>query len=99
MKGFILRLSPEEFELLKKQVKNSGMNRQEYLRNLCKKVDFKPCPTNELADIYPEIKEVSDEINRITKLANGTGIIDEPAYKRAMDKLREILSRVVEHDL
>ena len=65
MKGFILRLSDEEFEKLDKQAKNTGLTRQDYLRYLCRGIRFKPCPDEELKEVGEEIRAVSNEINRI----------------------------------
>ena len=98
MKGFILRLSDEEFEKLDKQAKNTGLTRQDYLRYLCRGIRFKPCPDEELKEVGAEIHAVSNEINRIAMAANSTGVIDELAYVKALERLRIALDKIVEYD-
>ena len=94
MKGFILRLSDEEFEKLDKQAKNTGLTRQDYLRYLCRGIRFKPCPN----EVGAEIRAVSNEINRIAMVANSTGVVDELAYVKALERLRIALDKIVEYD-
>lgn len=55
MKGFILRLSDEEFEKSNKLAESTGLTRQDYLRYLCRGIRFKPCPDEELKEVGAEI--------------------------------------------
>lgn len=98
MKGFILRLSDEEFEKLNKLAESTGLTRQDYLRYLCRGIHFKPCPDEELKEATDEIRIVSNEINRIAMVANSTGVVDELAYVKALERLRIALDKIVEYE-
>ena len=51
-----------------------------------------------MKEVGEEIRAISNEINRIAMVANSTGVVDELAYVKALERLRIALDKIVEYD-
>lgn len=71
-----LRLNEKEFKHLQKQVDNSCLNRESYLRSLILGHSVHPRPSGEVIQIYRLISTVANNVNQLAKIANATGYVD-----------------------
>ena len=74
MKSFILRLEPKESMWLERQVNESGLNRQDYLRKLFK--EAVPCPSTELKPLVEGLKPIEENLKQLEKHFCKTKTID-----------------------
>ena len=78
------RLSDEELEQLKSNIVKSGLRQQEYLRRAALSVQI--MNTDELKEVWPELKRQGNNLNQIAKQLNSRQYVDfknslEPALK------------------
>lgn len=69
-----LRLMEREYEILKKQVEESGLKQQEYLRQCVLEkeiINMKP-----LKALVPEMKKQGVNLNQVAKKLNSRGYVD-----------------------
>ena len=71
-----LRLNEKEYTHLQKQVDNSCLNRESYLRSLIMGHRVHQQPTEEVIQIYRLVANISNNVNQMAKIANATGYVD-----------------------
>ncbi len=87
-KQIVIRLSDQEYQALKTQIKQSGKNQQEYLIAAIFKT--KIVNLNELRAIIPELKRQGNNLNQIAKILNsGHANIAESAVEKTLKEVEE----------
>lgn len=85
-KQVILRMTEEEYELLKRKVEKSGMKQQEYM---LKAVLDKPITnTNGIKMLMPELKRIGINLNQVAHYMNMG--FKHPQLERNQKELSEI---------
>lgn len=72
-----LRLNEKEYAHLQKQVGNSCLGREKYLRTLIMGNRVHPQPCEAYIEVQRLLSSVSNNINQIARIANQTGCISE----------------------
>jgi len=72
-----IRLNEKEFAHLQRQVNNSCLNREKYLRALIMGHHVHPQPCEAYIEIQKLLSSVSNNMNQIARVANQTGCISE----------------------
>ena len=96
--SFILRLEPKELTWLERQVNESGLNRQDYLRKLFKEAVIVPCPSTELEPLVEGLKPIEENLNQIEKHFCKTKTIDMVKLDENMAKLKKLVTETIDYD-
>lgn len=95
-KQIVIRMSEEEYALLKTNVAMSGMKQQEYL---IKAVTDQPIiNTDGLKEVVPEIKRVGNNLNQLTKRANEGNYVtaaEVELMKKELDEVWQLLRQCI----
>ena len=89
-----LRLNEVEHRRITKRAKSCGLTKSAYVRQLI--VGYKPkeSPPADYFAMTRELKEIGNNLNQLTFIANATGLIDEAAYYENVIHLRDSLRRI-----
>ena len=98
MQSFILRLEPKELMWLERQVNESGLNRQDYLRKLFKEAVIVPCPSAELEQLVEGLKPIEVSLNQIEKHFCKTKTIDMAKPDENMAELKKLVAETIDYD-
>ena len=96
--SFILRLEPKELTWLERQVNESGLNRQDYLRKLFKEAVIVPCPSTELEPLVEGLKPIEENLNQIEKHFCKTKTIDMVKLDENMIELKKLVAESIDYD-
>ena len=93
-KQIVFRTTYEEYKEIKIRAEKVGLNLSDYIRN--RAVGFEPRekPPKEFYEAIKQIRLIGNNINQIARLANETGILDEPTCKQQFDKLNELIIEI-----
>ncbi len=83
------RLNIQECQLLKKQVKKSGLSQESYLRTLINGYVPKELPPPDYYTMIRELHAIGSNLNQIAAKANATGHIDRTAFQYEANRLRK----------
>ena len=98
MQSFILRLEPKESMWLERQVNESGLNRQDYLRKLFKEAVIVPCPSAELEQLAEGLKPIEENLKQIKKHFYKTKTIDIVKLDENMVELKKLVAEKIDYD-
>ena len=85
-----LRLSNKDYEKLKHDSDNVGLNKSEYLRRLINKQEVRPKPPESYSKLAWEIHKVGVNINQLAHKANATGSASGEGIETAIFLLKQI---------
>ena len=93
-KKLSLRLSEKEYKRITRRAKSCGLTKSAYVRQLI--IGYKPreSPPADYFSMTRELKEIGNNLNQLTFVANATGLIDEAAYYEEVVRLRDTLRRI-----
>ena len=93
-KKLSLRLSEREYKRITRRAKSCGLTKSAYVRQLI--IGYKPreSPPTDYFSMTRELKEIGNNLNQLTFVANATGLIDEAAYYEEVIRLRDALRRI-----
>ena len=94
-KQIVFRTTYEEYKEIKIRAEKVGLNLSDYIRN--RAVGFEPRekPPKEFYEAIKQIRLIGNNINQIARLANETGILDEPTCKQQFNKLNELIIEII----
>ena len=98
MQSFILRLEPKETLWLERQVNESGLNRQDYLRKLFKEAVIVPCPSTELEQLVEGLKPIEENLKQIEKHFCKTKTNDMVKLDENMVELKKLVAETIDYD-
>jgi len=97
-RGFIVRLSPAEFEMLDKKSSDCGLTRNAFIRKTIRDVVPIERPSDDLITIIKELKFIGKNMNQIAMKANETNMVDALQYKKNFDMLHKTISKLITGD-
>ena len=89
-----LHLNTEELEHLERQVKASGLPREEYLRMLIMGAEIRPRPCTHHAELLRQVAGLCNNANQLARVANTYGKAD-PVDVAAMTTIARALWKEV----
>ena len=98
MQSFILRLEPKESMWLERQINESGLNRQDYLRKLFKEAVIVPCPSTELKPLVEGLKPIEENLKQLEKHFCKTKTIDMAKLDENMVELKKLIAETIDYD-
>lgn len=87
-------MSEREYKRITRRAKSCGLTKSAYVRQLI--IGYKPreSPPADYFAMTRELKEIGNNLNQLTFVANATGLIDEAAYYEEVVRLRDTLRRI-----
>ena len=85
-----LRLSNKDYEKLKRDSENVGLNKSDYLRKLINQQELKPKPPDSYSKLAWEIHKVGVNINQLAHKANATESASGEGIEIAIFLLKQI---------
>ena len=81
-----------------KQVNESGLNRQDYLRKLFKEAVIVPCPSLELKPLVEGLKPIEENLKQLEKHFCKTKTIDMAKLDENMAELKKLVAETIDYD-
>ena len=94
-RGIIVRLSPQEFEILDERANKCGLTRNAYIRKAIREVQPIERPSVELMDVIRELRVIGKNMNQIAMRANETNMVDALQYKKNFDMVHKAISKLI----
>ena len=94
----VIRMTEEDFNIMKEKVKESGLKQAEYLRQVI--LNPRIVNTEGMGELVPEIKRVGNNLNQLTRAVNA-GSYDPMLIDKVMqigkdlDEVWQLLKRYV----
>lgn len=92
----LFRLTPKEAEHLDAKVKQSGLSREAYLRQLISGVVPKDAPPPDYYAMMKELYRIGNNLNQIAQKAHTLNVIDVQRYDSDMRKFDEAVRLITE---
>ena len=88
-----LRLTPDEFALLKEQSERTGRSKSDVLRAAWKRMKIVELPPADFAETVVQLRRIGNDLNRLTRAAN-EGDVKIPEIKAALSELTALDRRL-----
>lgn len=92
----MFRLNRKEAESFDKKVKESGLNREAYLRQLIQGVVPKDAPPPDYYAMMRELHRIGNNLNQIAQKAHVLNVIDVQRYDKDMRNFEEVIKRITQ---
>ena len=89
------RLSEEEADQLEKDVKRTGMSRENYLRVMAAMKRPRVRPPLDFAPVLRNLSDINLSLERLATEARRNGAPDKEEYQRNVDTLQETMSTLI----
>ena len=97
-RGFIVRLSPKEFEILDERANKCGLTRNAYIRKVICEVQPVERPSADLISVIRELRFIGKNMNQIAMRANETNMVDALQYNKNFDMVHKAISKLIMGD-
>ena len=91
-----LRVTPEEYELIKKKAKKAGLSTSELIRRLLDGETIVEAPSADFYEMIREIKRVGSNLNQVLHKLNAAGIAHPLELKRCANRILEVMNMLYE---
>lgn len=91
-----LRLNGKELQFLNRQVKLSGLSREEYLRSLIMGAELRARPCAHHADLLHKVAGLCNNANQLARVANAYGEADRQSVNEMKRIARQVWEEVKE---
>lgn len=92
----ILRLNESEAETLKRKVKQSGLSREAYLRQIIKGLVPKNTPPPDYYSMMKELHKIGNNLNQIALKAHVLNVVDVQRYDKAVRYFEQTVKVITE---
>lgn len=89
-------LTEEEWQNLDKKVKDMGMPKGRYLRNLAMGIVPRPLPQKEVMDILNQLRHIGNNINQMAMIANKSGSLDTVLFKANYEMIQMEIKKMMD---
>ena len=89
-----VRLNQSEFELLNKRVGQSGLSREEYLRQIIRGFLPRAAPPADYYAMMQQFYRIGNNLNQIAQKAHTLDFIDEPKFDAACREWKEAVLKI-----
>lgn len=84
------RVTEKEFEIIRENVRKSGLSREAYTRSIILKSEIpNPIPPESFNTVTYHLRRIGNNMNQLAVIANKTGNIDWNRYKNDYDELNK----------
>ena len=92
----IFRLNESEAEALERKVKQSGLSREAYLRQIIKGIVPKNTPPPDYYSMMKELHKIGNNLNQIAQKAHVLNVVDVQRYDKAVRHLEQAVRGITE---
>ena len=92
-KALLLRLTPDEFALLKEQSERTGRSKSDVLRAAWKRLKIVELPPSDFAETVVQLRHIGNDLNRLIRAAN-EGDVKISEIKAALSELTALDRRL-----
>lgn len=92
----ILRLNESEAEDLERKVKQSGLSREAYLRQIIKGIVPKNTPPPDYYSMMRELHKIGNNLNQIAQKAHVLNVVDVQRYDKAVRHFEQTVRVITE---
>lgn len=85
-KALLLRLTPDEFALLKEQSARTGRTQSDIIRAAWKKLKIIELPPADFAETVVQLRRIGNNLNQLTRAANA-GEVNIPEIKSVLSEI------------
>lgn len=87
-KRIALRVSDDEYLMIKQYADNAGLTVSQYLRSIAKKKPVNPKPSLIDMDSYNALRGIANNLNQIARHANGTGFVQVEELNKLVEEFK-----------
>ena len=91
-----VRLNEREKALLDQKVKQSGLSREAYMRQLLNKIDTPDKPQPNYCSTKNELHQIGMKFNFVARKLHETNTIDVEQFDEACQEFQETVNRIIE---
>ena len=91
-----VRLNEREKALLDQKVKQSGLSREAYMRQLLNKIDIPDKPQPDYCSMKNELHQTGMKFNFVARKFHETNMIDVEQFNEARREFQESVNRIIE---
>ena len=88
-----LRLTPDEFALLKEQSERTGRSMSDLIRAAWKKMKIVELPPADFSETVVQLRRIGSNLNQLNRAANA-GEVDIPEIKSVLSKIAVVDKRL-----
>ena len=88
-----LRLTPDEFTLLKEQSERTGRSMSNVIRSAWKKMKIVELPPADFLETVVQLRRIGNNLNQLTRAANA-GEVNIPEIKSVLSKIAAVDKRL-----
>lgn len=92
----IFRLNESEAEALERKVKQSGLSREAYLRQIIKGIVPKNTPPPDYYSMMKEFHKIGNNLNQIAQKAHVLNVVDVQRYDKAVRHFEQTVRVITE---
>lgn len=92
----IFRLNESEAEALERKVKQSGLSREAYLRQIIKGIVPKNTPPPDYYLMMKELHKIGNNLNQIAQKAHVLNVVDVQRYDKAVRHFEQTVRVITE---
>lgn len=92
----IFRLNESEAEALERKVKQSGLSREAYLRQIIKGIVPKNTPSPDYYLMMKELHKIGNNLNQIAQKAHVLNVVDVQRYDKAVRHFEQTVRVITE---
>lgn len=90
-----VRFNQDEIRVLNKNVKKTGMSREQYIRTLCKDKLPVEIPSADYFALIREVRALGNNMHQIAYKANSMNLLDAPMYRQNADKVTALADKLM----
>lgn len=92
----ILRLNQSEFDTLERKVKQSGLSREAYLRQIIQGKIPKNAPPPDYYSMMKELHKIGNNLNQLALKAHVLNVVDVQRYDKAVRHFEQTVRVITE---
>lgn len=92
----IFRLNESEAEALERKVKQSGLSREAYLRQIIKGIVPKNTPPPDYYSMMKELHKIGNNLNQIAQKAHVLNVVDVQRYDKTVRHFEQTVRVITE---
>ncbi|MPY19887.1 plasmid mobilization protein [Paenibacillus glucanolyticus] len=92
--SFLLRLNESEHARLMREVKQTGLSREAYIRALINGYVPKPIPQPDYYAMMRQLHAIGNNLNQLAAKAHTTGHLERATFQEEADQLRRAVQQI-----
>ena len=92
-KALLLRLTPDEFALLKEQSEHTGRSMSDLIRAAWKKMKIVELPPSDFSETVVQLRRIGSNLNQLNRTANA-GEVNIPEIREALSEISALDRRL-----